>query len=133
MSLFYGGLTNNINTYSQQISSTLETLNDVQILSANNDQVLTYEDGFWKNKDSTAGSGFITAISDDILKNKTIDDISNIVTCDKLRCSGGTISINLASAPTTNQSLIATGSTGASWQSIHHVNLSNKGPNTHTN
>ena len=37
MSLFYGGLTNNINTYSQQISSTLETLNDVQILSANND------------------------------------------------------------------------------------------------
>ena len=63
MSLFYGGLSNNINTYSEQNTTSLDKLNDVQIISANNDQVLTYEDGIWKNKDSTAGAGFITAIS----------------------------------------------------------------------
>ena len=134
MSLFYGGLSNSINTYSQQNISTLETLSDVQILSANNDQVLTYENGFWKNKDSTAGSGFITASSTDILTNKTIDSDTNSVTARALYSQNKNVVLDHTN-PTLNQSLVisyvGSGPYAASWQTIDHVNLSNIGTNTH--
>ena len=65
------------------------------------------------------------------LTHKTIDDTTNTITADKLHSATTTISLNTATAPTINQALIATGSTGASWQTIDHVNVSNKGTNTH--
>ena len=65
------------------------------------------------------------------LTNKTLDSTTNTITCDKLRSATTTITIELATAPTANQALIATSSTAASWQTINHTNLSNIGTNTH--
>jgi len=75
----------------------------------------------------------VVGISDfQTLTNKTLDSTTNLITCDKLRTSTGTILINSSPAPTINQVLLATGSTGASWQTINHVNLLNIGTHTHS-
>ena len=69
--------------------------------------------------------------SNQTLTNKTLNSTTNIITCDNLRSATGIITINTATAPTVNQSLIATSGTAASWQTINHTNLSNIGTNTH--
>ena len=51
------------------------------------------------------------------LTNKTLDDATNTVTCDKLRTTTGTVTINSASAPSAGAVLTATGATGATWLS----------------
>ena len=76
--------------------------------------------------------GNIVGTSDmQTLTNKTLNSTTNIITCDNLRSSTGIINIYSSSAPSLNQSLIATSSTSASWQTINHSNLSNIGTNTH--
>lgn len=113
-------------------------LKDCFINNPTANQVLTYEaeTALWKNKDNTAGSGYITATSQDILTNKTIDDTSNFVTADAIHCLGTKVNINRNLAPSVNQALIISDATNsphmASWQTIDHVNLTNKGTNTHT-
>ena len=77
-------------------------------------------------------SGSVVGTSDtQSLTNKTLDDSTNTITADKLHSATTTISLSSATAPTHYQGLIATGSTGASWQTIDHVNLNNIGTNTH--
>ena len=62
-------------------------------------------------------TGSIVGTSDSqSLTHKTIDDSTNSVTADKLHSATTTISLSSAIAPTINQSLIATGSTAATWQ-----------------
>ena len=79
----------------------------------------------------TTVSNGVTLAGIQTLTNKTINDITNTITCDNLRSSTTLINIKTATAPTVNQTLIATSSTAATWQTINHMNLSNIGTNTH--
>ena len=49
------------------------------------------------------------------LTNKTINNVSNIVTCDNLRTATTVVSINGSVAPSSGQALIASNSTTAAW------------------
>ena len=79
----------------------------------------------------TTTTNGVTLIGTQTLTHKTLDDITNFITCDNLHSTTTTININNATAPTINQALIATSSTAATWQTINHLNLSNVGTNTH--
>ena len=64
------------------------------------------------------------------LPNKTLTDTTNNILASSLKSTTTTIDISSATAPTNNQALIATGSTGATWQTINHLNISNIGTNS---
>ena len=52
------------------------------------------------------------------LTNKTLDDTTNTITCDKIRTATGTVTISSATAPSSGQVLTASSSTSASWQTM---------------
>ena len=130
------------------VSSSIVGISDIQILSNKtfidplfvNSNNLTKKISF--NISGSNNSDIILTIppssttlvgidSSQILKNKTLDHISNFITADNLHSATTTININSSTAPNANQALIAISSTAAAWQNINHSNLSNVGTNSH--
>lgn len=65
--------------------------------------------------------------------NKTLDGPTNIVTGAYLSCNNGNAKVNVSASPipSTNMCLITTDPTHSTWQYVDHVDLLNKGNNTH--
>lgn len=83
--------------------------------------------------DLTSDTNGVTLDGTQTLTHKTIDDPSNVVTADFLHTNNGTYKVNVSAsnAPITNQCLVATDGTHATWQTLNHNNLSNIGTKTH--
>lgn len=62
-----------------------------------------------------------------LLTNKTIQGVTNIVDADNLKTSGSSVNISAAAVPSIGQVLTASSSTSASWQNSPIIYLNNVG------
>ena len=76
----------------------------------------------------------VTDSSTDTFTNKTLDDVSNSVTCDAIHSKSSKVVIDKTTDPQLNQTLLISDDVTptASWNTIDHTKILNIGTNSHS-